>query len=108
MKAEERRRQILIILSERRSTKINNLAFELTVSRRTIINDLFELSLYYPIYTVSGRYGGGVYVDKDWSLGKKYLTSQQEAVLKLLKKNLEGENQKVLEAIINNFSKKAI
>lgn len=35
---------------------------EFEVSERTISRDIEELSLTKPIYTKSGRYGGGVYI----------------------------------------------
>ena len=106
MKAEERRRRILEILSERRSEIVENIACEFSVSMRTIYSDIFFLSLSYPIYTVSGKYGGGIYVDEDWFLGKEYLSEKQEALLNMLKENLDGENLKVMETILNKFTKK--
>ena len=73
MKATERRQAILEALCERRQDKIENLAFEFDVTERTIRNDVLELSLTYPIYTVAGRYNSGVFIADDYYLGKQYL-----------------------------------
>ena len=54
----ERRKAIIEILNLRRDVKIENLAFELRVSRRTIERDILFLSADYPIYTTKGTYGG--------------------------------------------------
>ena len=56
MRATERRQALLEIICERRHEKMDNLAFELGVSRKTIIRDVLELSISYPIYTAAGRH----------------------------------------------------
>ena len=63
----ERQQKIIQILSLRRYEKIDNLAFELNVARRTIERDLYKLSFDYPIYTIQGR-NGGVEVMKEAKL----------------------------------------
>ncbi len=55
----ERRVEIMKKLCRRRKDTIGNLAHELGVSERTVRRDLEALSLSEPIYTQSGRYGGG-------------------------------------------------
>ena len=60
MTATERRQAILEALCERRRETVENLAYEFSVSTRTIKRDILELSLSYPVYTVSGRYHSGV------------------------------------------------
>ena len=62
MGCAERRQEILKILCRRRHETVANLAFELCVSERTIRRDIETLSLSEPIYTQTGRYGGGVYI----------------------------------------------
>ena len=59
MTADERRGVILDIICARRYETIDNLAFELDASRRTIQRDVLHLSLRFPIYTMQGK-GGGV------------------------------------------------
>lgn len=61
MRANERRMRLIEELCERKFDTIDNLAFELGVSRRTICYDIEELSLSYPIFTAKGT-GGGVWV----------------------------------------------
>ena len=64
----------------RRFERINNLAFQYGVTERTIRNDIMILSLEYPIYTAQGN-GGGIYVDKNFRLGRVYLKSEQQELL---------------------------
>ena len=52
MKTAERRVALLSILCERRKETLDNLAFELQVSKATIKRDIVILSLSYPIYTL--------------------------------------------------------
>lgn len=105
MNALERRQAILELLCERRSETMENLAYEFSVTRRTIINDVLELSLSHPIYTQSGRHGGGVYVAEDYYLGKQFLSKEQKDVLESLIGKVEGSQKKVLETIIAKFGR---
>lgn len=57
MRANERRMRLIEELCERKFDTIDNLAFELGVSRRTICYDIEELSLSYPIFTAKGTDG---------------------------------------------------
>ena len=50
----------------RKHDLVANLAKEFNVSERTIRRDIEELSLYQPIYTKSGRHGGGVFISEDF------------------------------------------
>jgi predicted DNA-binding transcriptional regulator YafY len=98
----ERRLALLQILCERREETINNLAFELRVSRNTIKTDIFVLSLSYPIYTVQGR-GGGVRILDGYCLGMKYLTDKQSNLLERLLEKTEGADRELLHTIIQTF-----
>ena len=106
MNMMERRQAILEVLCERRHETLDNLAFEFSVTKRTICNDVLELSLSYPIYTVCGRYGGGIYVDDDFYLGKQYLSPEQIAVLEQLSTKCDTKQQEVLSSIIKKFGRK--
>ena len=66
MRATERRQALLELLCERRHETMENLAFEFGVSRYTIMRDVLELSISYPVYTVSGRHESGVFVEDDY------------------------------------------
>lgn len=105
MKAAERRQAILEALCERRKDTIENLAFEFGVSRRTIVTDIQELSISYPIDTVCGRYGGGVYIAEGYYLGKQYLNEEQVKLLKEIDELLDENKQRVLRSILNKFSR---
>ena len=99
----ERRNALLELLCERRSDFVCNLAFELGVTERTIRNDLQELSLFYPIYTVQGR-GGGVFVVDGFRLGRRYLSSEQIELLKELSCIVdEGKRERIIK-LIREFS----
>ena len=108
MKASERRQEIFDILCEDRHTTMDCLANQFNVSRRTIITDIRELSLIYPIYTVCGKYDGGVYLSDNFKLGKKdYLTPEQEEVLNQLKCLSTFEQREVLQSILKKFGRRS-
>ena len=100
----ERRQRIIDILNMRRSEKIENLAFELDVTRRTIENDIQVLSCSYPIDTKTGP-TGCVYVQDGFDLYERYLTAKQFEVLEELKGVATGEQAKVLETILRSFGR---
>ena len=81
----ERRNAILRILCRRRHETVRNLASELGVSERTIRRDIEVLSYTEPIYTQTGRYGGGVYVVDGYSMDRMYITPEEEKVLHKLR-----------------------
>ncbi len=103
MKALERRQAILEVVCERRFEKIDNLAFEFGVHRNTILNDIFELSFSYPIYTKTGRHDGGVYIAGDYHLGKRYLSSEEKELLETLSSSVGDDQRKILQSIIRKF-----
>ncbi|MBO5067614.1 MAG: HTH domain-containing protein [Clostridia bacterium] len=100
----ERRQRIIEILNMRRSEKIENLAFEFDVTRRTIENDIQVLSCSYPIDTKTGP-TGCVYVQDGFDLYERYLTAKQFEVLEELKGVATGEQVKVLETILRSFGR---
>ena len=102
MMASERRNAILEDLCMRRFERINNLAFQYGVTERTIRNDIMILSLEYPIYTAQGN-GGGIYVDKNFRLGKVFLKSEQQKLLERLLPGLDGKDAEVMKTILKTF-----
>ena len=104
--ATERRMEIVAVLCERRYETIDNLAFEYSVTRRTIRRDIEILSLSFPFYTTKGT-GGGVHTMEGFRLGMKYLTNVQCELLKRLLETLTGADRGVLESIIKTFQKPA-
>ncbi len=85
---------------------MENLAFEFGVSRHTIMRDVLELSVSYPIYTVSGRHDSGVFVQDDYYLGKQYLSNEQQELLTAMLVNCDANQKKTMLAIIKKFGRK--
>ena len=81
MEQSERRDELKRILFLRKYDTINNLAKELSVSTRTIRRDLVSLSLSEAIYTVPGRYTGGVYVLENFNPNYKRFNEKEIKVL---------------------------
>ena len=115
MNSAERRNEILRRLCIRKHDTVANLAFEFQVSERTIRRDIEALSLEAPIYTQTGRYGGGVYILDDYKKtddfkrhANKKLTDEQALTLlkavKYLRSNLPGDfsvkELDILDAIV--------
>lgn len=96
MGTAERRSAIMKILCRRRYETINNLALEFGVSDRTIRRDIEVLSLTEPIYTQSGRYGGGVYVMEGYFADRMYVTESEGEILKKLYGFAESQQRCVL------------
>ena len=101
MVTSERRRKMLDMLSKRRFETISNLAHELEVSERTIRRDISILSETEPIYTRSGRYGGGVYILDNYHSGKLYFSEEESEALKLAFRCIEKNST-------NNISNEVI
>ena len=101
----ERRQAILEYLCEKRRANISNLMFEFEISRSTVIRDLQVLSISYPIFCNTGRYGGGVYIAEGYYIGRKYLNPSQFNLLTKLSKSLHGDDLKTMNEILNTFSK---
>lgn len=105
MKANERRQALLEHLCEVRQSTLENLAFHFSVSLSTIRRDVLELSLSYPVYTVCGKYDGGVYIANDYYLGKRFLSPEQEELLASIAPTLDDDRRKVMESIIRKFGR---
>lgn len=102
--AIERRQRIVEILNMRRSERLDNLAYELNVSKMTIRRDIEVLSCSYPIDTKQGN-GGCVYVQDGFDMYERYLTEKQLELLDRLKETITGEDRKVMETIIKGFGR---
>ena len=100
----ERRVNLLVTLCRRRYDTADNLAFEFGVSERTIRNDLYTLSLKYPIEIKSGR-GGGIHILGDYQLGMLYLTDMERELLEKLLSVLDETQRPILEKILRKFTK---
>lgn len=106
MGTAERRLAIFKLLCRRRHETIENIASEFAVSERTVRRDIEILSLSEPIYTVAGRYGGGVYIVEDYYSDNLYITQEEESVLSDIYDFLENsEAKKSMEKEINTLKK---
>lgn len=111
MGTAERRKEIIELLYRQRYESIGALAEKFAVSTRTIQRDVEILSLNNPIYTKTGRHGGGVYVVDECYIHRVYLSDEEVAVLnKVLsisqnKKLLSWCEIEVLKSIIALYSK---
>ena len=102
--ANERRQKILAVISNRRHDKIENLAFEFSVSRITMLRDIKTLSLEHnPIYAWPGKNGGVFMVEGCYS-NSKYLTAKEKEFLLNISKTLILEDRIKFLNIINSFS----
>ena len=105
MSPNERRMEILQVLIERKVGTLENLAFEFGVSKRTIQYDIETLSLSHPIYCESGN-GGGIRIEKDYKIGKRRFSQEQEEFLKSLMPRLSAGEQDKMNEILNEFTRR--
>lgn len=112
MGATDRRNKLLTLLCRRRHETVENLASEFGVSDRTIRRDIEALSLSVPIYTQSGRYGGGVYVVDGYCMDRIYMNEEQTQLMYKLLSITESEEQLIstseqliLRSIIEQYAK---
>ena len=114
MGTAERRKETLALLCRRRHDTTSNLASEFCVSERTIRRDIEALSLTEPIYTQTGRYGGGIYVLDGYYIDRMYMTEQELEVLRkamkvtMMYNALSVEEIKILKCIIDKYTKPKI
>ena len=100
----KRRQAILEILCYRKHETMENLAAELGVSIRTIQRDVHDLSEDHPVWVSCGRYGGGVYIQKDYHLRIVELNNQERCVLKRVAGRLSGQDRKTILRLLNGAS----
>lgn len=112
MGTAERRYEIMKILCRRRNDTICNLASEFGVSIRTIQRDIEVLSRTEPIFTLSGKYGGGVYVVDGYYMDRMYMKNAELDVLKKLyiaadenAQLLTNDEKDLLGQLISQYSK---
>lgn len=116
MNVVERREKIMRIMYRRRYETIENLARECEVSTRTILRDINKMMNIEPIYTQSGRYGGGVYIVEGSTPNILYLKDNEINLmikileyLESLKNSLISEKERFLfREIIVTYTKPKI
>lgn len=104
MTATERRIQLAIVLRNRKSDTIDNLAFEFGVCRNTIKNDLLFLTEYMCLTTKQGR-GGGVMVESR-SRDPTAFTDEEESLLEKFLPFVQGRDNEVLQGIIKKIRRR--
>ena len=77
---------------------------EFGVSRCTVLRVIETLSCSAPIFTVQGN-GGGVRVADGYYYGRRYLHSDQEALLRKLMPGLQPDEQKTIQSSFSNPKK---
>ncbi len=97
-----RRMEIISILSAKGHMTTRELAWELDVSRRTIMNDIIALSFDYPIYTKPGE-GGGVFITENYKPYANTLTQTELETLCRLYRKSEGKEKEILFRIIHKY-----
>ena len=102
--ALERRQAMLELLSDRRQETVANLMAEFGVSRCTVLRDIETLSCSAPIFTAQGN-GGGIRVAEGYYYGRRYLHSDEEALLRRLIHGLQPEEQKTMQGILKRFGR---
>lgn len=103
MSTIDRQRAILDILFRERHATAKKLAEMFGVSERTIRSDIEELSCHYPIFTVRGRYGGGIQIEKGFWAGVK-LSQKQANLLHNLRDSLSGDDLAIMDSILDQFA----
>lgn len=102
MSSNERRAEIIRILSGRRHETMSNLAFELGVTDRTIRNDITALTVDYPLETIRGN-GGGVKLANWYWPNKNILSQDQQQVLSQMTGKGNEHQVKVLKEILEAY-----
>lgn len=97
-----RRLEIISILVAKGHTTMRELAWELEVSRRTIMNDVIALSFDYPVYTKPGE-GGGVFITENYKPYTNTLTQTEQETLSRLYRRAVGKEKEILFRIIRKY-----
>lgn len=105
MNALDRRKQMIEYICQVRHTTYERLCYEFSISKRTAIRDVSELTLSYPIDVKHGKHGGGIYIEEGYYLGKQYLTEEQKDLLNQLKGSVNKNQAAILQSILNKFAR---
>lgn len=100
----ERRMKVLSVICKKRHIVVADLAKEFGVSSRTIRRDIKDLSLSYPLESISGKYGGGVKVNDNFHWNKTYLNTEQIDLLEELSRHLPTREVVIIESILDEFA----
>jgi len=101
----ERRAEIMRLLTVRRRDTTPHLAQELGVSTRTILRDIEALTCDYPLITKQGN-GGYVAVEDWYHPYKQILTREQQTVLSTLMGTCDSQQALVLQQLLSEYGSK--
>ncbi len=107
VETHERRESIIKLLYSKKYETIDNLASRFGVSTRTIRRDIESISLTIPIYTKAGRYGGGIYILKEYSPNVGYMSESELSLLARICKSatfLTQDEIEILENIMERYT----
>ncbi|MBQ7885841.1 MAG: HTH domain-containing protein [Clostridia bacterium] len=102
MTANERRAEIMRILTARRHETMGHLAEELHVTARTIRTDITMLTVDYPLETQRGN-GGCVYLADWYHPHRNILSCEQQRVLSQLSSTCDAHQANVLRQMLSEY-----
>ena len=102
MTANERRAEIMRIMTARRQESMGRLALELGVTRRTIRSDITALTVDYPLETQRGN-GGCVKVADWYHPNRNILSCEQQRVLSELISGCDAYQANVLRQMLTEY-----
>jgi len=100
----ERRLEILFMLMRNKKCSMTELAYEYSVSHRTIRRDIMFLSRYAPICTKTGIDGGAFLMDGYRTTLSLFLSREEEELLLKLMNKLDQKEYHLLNNIINKYA----
>lgn len=100
----DRRLAIRDFISDKRHTTVTELMREFSISKSTVLRDLATITATTSFYTTPGN-GGGIHAVDGWYASSRYLTVEQETLLRRLSAGLQTEDQKIMEGILAAFVK---
>ncbi len=99
-----RRAKILEFLVKNKETTRTELAKEFHVCVNTIVNDLYSIEKFAPVYTKQGK-GGGIYILPEYKSNRNYLTDIEENLLYHISERVDKNEKKILIGIIIKFTR---
>lgn len=102
MRGNERREEIMRILTTRRHETMSRLAMELGVHERTIRRDVVELTTRYPLETQQGN-GGCVKVAQWYHPHRNILSDEQQRVLAEIIQTASEQQAQVLREMLLEY-----
>lgn len=100
----DRRLAIRDFISDKRHTTVAELMHEFAISKSTVLRDLNAITATTSFYSTPGN-GGGIHAIDGWYASSRYLSAEQEALLRRLSDGLQPEDEKLMDGILAAFAK---